>query len=229
VLFRTFSSSAPSSVIPQLIEEFNISKEVSILTISLFLAGYCVGPLLWGPLSEQYGRRPIFVSTFFVYMVFQIGSSLSKNAATILVMRFLAGTFAAAPLTNSGYVEIEVIVSAILLMALQRADIGHLGRQDSRKSISRVYYCSFRWTSPWPHRGWLCRNSRPILALGLLDYDYFRMCFCFSDVEGYPIIQQAGVCWVQIVFTIPETYVYVSRRVHIINLFGRCPVLDLSF
>lgn len=30
-----------------------MARLVGVLTISLFVAGYCVGPLLWGPLSEQ--------------------------------------------------------------------------------------------------------------------------------------------------------------------------------
>jgi multidrug resistance protein len=83
-------------------KEFGFSQEVAVLTISLFVAGYCVGPLLWGPLSESYGRRPLFIGTFLVYTGFQVGCALSKNTASILVFRFLGGTFAAAPLTNSG-------------------------------------------------------------------------------------------------------------------------------
>jgi MFS family permease len=72
-------------------KEFGFSQEVAVLTISLFVAGYCVGPLLWGPLSESYGRRPLFIGTFLVYTGFQVGCALSKNTASI-----------AAPLTNSG-------------------------------------------------------------------------------------------------------------------------------
>ena len=34
-------------------EKFSMSQEVATLTISLFVGGYCVGPLLWGPLSED--------------------------------------------------------------------------------------------------------------------------------------------------------------------------------
>lgn len=34
-------------------EKFEISREVAILNISIFVAGYVVGPLVWGPLSEQ--------------------------------------------------------------------------------------------------------------------------------------------------------------------------------
>lgn len=36
-----------------MMKEFHMSREVGTLTIALFVAGYCVGPLLWGPLSEQ--------------------------------------------------------------------------------------------------------------------------------------------------------------------------------
>ncbi|KAA1468798.1 MFS general substrate transporter [Dentipellis sp. KUC8613] len=102
VLNATFASSAPSGVIPQMMEQFGMGTEVATLTISLFTAGYCIGPILWGPLSEQFGRRPIFIVTFFVYTGFQVGCALSKNTASILVFRFLGGAFAAAPLTNSG-------------------------------------------------------------------------------------------------------------------------------
>lgn len=44
--YRTFASSAPSGIVPQLIEEFGFGEEVATLTISLFVAGYCIGPLL---------------------------------------------------------------------------------------------------------------------------------------------------------------------------------------
>ncbi|EJD04797.1 MFS general substrate transporter [Fomitiporia mediterranea MF3/22] len=102
VLNASFASSAPSGIIPQLVEEFGMSSEVSALTIALFVAGYCIGPIVWGPLSEQIGRRPVFIISFTVYTGFQIGNALSKNIASILIFRLLGGTFAAAPMTNSG-------------------------------------------------------------------------------------------------------------------------------
>ncbi|KAL5535339.1 hypothetical protein ACEPAF_3433 [Sanghuangporus sanghuang] len=104
VLNATFASSAPSGIAGQLMEDFHISQEVATLTISLFVAGYCVGPLLWAPLSEEYGRRPVFLISFVVYTGFQVGCALSQNTASIIIFRLLGGTFAAAPLTNSGAV-----------------------------------------------------------------------------------------------------------------------------
>ncbi|KAL0569548.1 hypothetical protein V5O48_012411 [Marasmius crinis-equi] len=108
VLNATFASSAPGGIAQALRDEFNMSREVATLVMSLFVAGYCVGPLLWGPLSEEYGRRPIFVVGFFVYMMFQVGTGLAQNTATILVLRFLGGMFAACPLANAGAVISDV-------------------------------------------------------------------------------------------------------------------------
>ncbi|GAA5877931.1 hypothetical protein JCM8547_007083 [Rhodosporidiobolus lusitaniae] len=102
VLNATFASSAPSGLIVSLVEEFSISQEVAILLIAMFVAGYCVGPLLWGPLSERYGRRLVFLCVWPPYIGFQVGCALSPNIGALIVFRFLGGCFAASPLTNSG-------------------------------------------------------------------------------------------------------------------------------
>ncbi|KAG9027763.1 hypothetical protein FRB95_007395, partial [Tulasnella sp. JGI-2019a] len=102
VLNATFSSSAPAGVIGQLTERFHLVEETQVLTISLFVAGYCVGPLLWGPLSEQYGRKNPLLVAFFVYALFQVAAALAPNTAALLVFRFIGGAFSASPLTSSG-------------------------------------------------------------------------------------------------------------------------------
>lgn len=43
VLNATFASSGPSQLIPSIITYFNVSQEIGVLTIALFVAGYCVG------------------------------------------------------------------------------------------------------------------------------------------------------------------------------------------
>lgn len=108
VLNSTFASSAPAGITEDVMKYFHWSQEVAVLCIALFVAGYCVGPLLWGPLSEIVGRRPTFIGPFIAYVGFQIGCALSKNTASLLVFRFLGGTFAAAPLTNSGALIADV-------------------------------------------------------------------------------------------------------------------------
>lgn len=43
-----------------------------------------------------------------VYMLFQLGPALATNIETVLISRFIAGTFAAAPLTNCGGVIADI-------------------------------------------------------------------------------------------------------------------------
>lgn len=102
VLNSTFASSAPSGVIEKMEAYFGFGSEVATLTVSLFVAGYTVGPLVWGPASEIWGRRPVFLIAFLCYTCFQVGCALAKNTASILVFRFLGGLFASCPLTNAG-------------------------------------------------------------------------------------------------------------------------------
>ncbi|TNY19034.1 major facilitator superfamily domain-containing protein [Rhodotorula diobovata] len=107
-LVVTFASSAPSSAVRQIAATYGVSNVAASLTTSLFLAGYCAGPLIWAPLSELVGRRPVFVGSLLVFALFQIGDALAQNFATIIVIRFIAAVFASSPLTNAGGVIADI-------------------------------------------------------------------------------------------------------------------------
>ncbi|KAM3484500.1 hypothetical protein MY8738_002189 [Beauveria namnaoensis] len=108
VLNATMASSAPSAVNASLDKHFRVSAEVSALTVTLFLLGYCAGPLLFAPLSEFYGRRIIFIITFAGYVAFSFLTSWPPNFPALLVGRFLTGTFASAPLSNAPGVLVDL-------------------------------------------------------------------------------------------------------------------------
>ncbi|KAK0387064.1 hypothetical protein NLU13_5377 [Sarocladium strictum] len=95
-------SSAYTGGIREIIEEFKISQELATLGVSLFVLGFAVGPLLWAPLSEVFGRQILFVITYGGLTAFNAGAAGSKGPATLLVTRFLAGSLGSSPLTNAG-------------------------------------------------------------------------------------------------------------------------------
>ncbi|KAK7681592.1 hypothetical protein QCA50_015325 [Cerrena zonata] len=109
----TVASSIPSGVIGQLQAHFGLSSEVSALAIALFVLGFLIGPILWGPLSEHYGRRPISLIPLTLFVGTQIGCALSPNTAAFLIFRLLGGIFAASPLSNSGAVMSDVVTPAM--------------------------------------------------------------------------------------------------------------------
>lgn len=53
------ASSVITADIVGVTEEFNISEEAALLSVSLFVVGFGVGPMVFAPLSEVFGRRII--------------------------------------------------------------------------------------------------------------------------------------------------------------------------
>jgi MFS family permease len=47
------------------------------LTVSIFVCGYVIGPLILAPLSEIYGRRVVLTGANVFFCVWQIGCALA--------------------------------------------------------------------------------------------------------------------------------------------------------
>ncbi|KAK4703685.1 hypothetical protein P7C70_g2532, partial [Phenoliferia sp. Uapishka_3] len=84
------------------VKSLHSSQEIINLSVSLFVAGFGLGPLLFAPLSEILGRKPIYCVSMFGYFIFTLPAALAKNSATLVVSRLIAGTFASAPMCNVG-------------------------------------------------------------------------------------------------------------------------------
>ncbi|KAL5318914.1 hypothetical protein ACEPPN_013982 [Leptodophora sp. 'Broadleaf-Isolate-01'] len=98
----TCTSSIYTSTYGQITEEFHCSRIVATLGLSLFIMGLGVGPMLLGPLSEFYGRRPIYWVSFSMFLIWLIPSAVAKNIQTMLIARFLDGLSGSAFLSVAG-------------------------------------------------------------------------------------------------------------------------------
>ena len=58
-------------------------------SLSLFLAGFAAAQLLWGPLSDRYGRKPVLFIGLTIFALGSLGILWVENAATLLVLRFV--------------------------------------------------------------------------------------------------------------------------------------------
>jgi len=58
-------------------------------SLSLFLAGFAIAQLAWGPLSDNYGRRPVLLSGLALFAVGCLGMLWVRDATWLLVLRFV--------------------------------------------------------------------------------------------------------------------------------------------
>jgi DHA1 family multidrug resistance protein-like MFS transporter len=63
-----------------------ISTEVGILGLSLFIAGYVPGPVLFAPLSELYGRKISVLAPMFIFVCFSAATATAENLQTIFIV-----------------------------------------------------------------------------------------------------------------------------------------------
>ncbi|KAL5350758.1 hypothetical protein ACLOAV_004327 [Pseudogymnoascus australis] len=98
----TCVSSIYTATYEQILPEFHTSRIVATVGLSLFIFGLGCGPMLLAPLSEFYGRRPIYLVSFAFFIIWLIPSAVAQNMATILVSRFLDGFSGSAFLSVAG-------------------------------------------------------------------------------------------------------------------------------
>jgi DHA1 family bicyclomycin/chloramphenicol resistance-like MFS transporter len=65
------------------------------LTISSYLAGFAVGQIVYGPISDQYGRKPVLVGSLLAFALASVGCTIATSIDMLIAMRVLQA-FAAA-------------------------------------------------------------------------------------------------------------------------------------
>lgn len=99
VVNSTMGSSLPSMAIPKIAAEFGTTaQEQMVLPISVYLIGYVFGPIVWGPLSEHFGRKTLTICSFGPFALFTLACALTPNWPALLVFRLFCGIFASSPI-----------------------------------------------------------------------------------------------------------------------------------
>ena len=76
--------------------DFNLTSDMVQLTLTVFIIAAGIGQLVFGFLSDRYGRRPILLTGSFLFVTSSITSVFSPNILFLLTMRVVQGLGAAA-------------------------------------------------------------------------------------------------------------------------------------
>lgn len=99
-LCGSMASSIISPAGEEIAREFGLRRLTTVLTVSLNVLGFALGPCLWAPLSEVYGRKISMLPAVFVLALFSVGGAVSQTPEALFITRFFAGVFGSAPISN---------------------------------------------------------------------------------------------------------------------------------
>ncbi|PNS17263.1 hypothetical protein CAC42_6946 [Sphaceloma murrayae] len=109
VINSTIGSSIASGTPAQVSDDFhNYDQYQLVLPISIYLVGYVLGPLAFGPLSESYGRKWVMIATFALFTAFTLGCALAPNFAAYIWFRFFVGVGASSPISVVGGIYADI-------------------------------------------------------------------------------------------------------------------------
>lgn len=81
---------------PQIEADFGSTAQVVSYSVSIFLIGFALGPLVLGPLSDRFGRRPVLLAGFLIFTLAGLGCALSSGTGQLLAWRLAEGIGAGA-------------------------------------------------------------------------------------------------------------------------------------
>lgn len=108
-----FSSAMTLPAFPIIMEELHVEKDIGGDTLmSSFHIGYAVGPFIWSPLSEVFGRKWILIISITVFVGFSLGSCFAQTTDLLILCRFMSGTGGSSPIGVGGAVVSDVWIKS---------------------------------------------------------------------------------------------------------------------
>lgn len=86
---------------PAIEKDLAISRELLLQSLSIYLVSFAVATLLWGPLSDRFGRKKIILLSLLGYLLASILCALAQNHELLFTGRSLQGMMAAGSLVAS--------------------------------------------------------------------------------------------------------------------------------
>ena len=77
--------------LPGLTQDLAATMAQAQLTLTALLLAFGASQLVWGPVSDRFGRRPVLLAGMLAYLLASVGSALSSSMETLIVWRTLQG------------------------------------------------------------------------------------------------------------------------------------------
>jgi multidrug resistance protein len=113
--------------VPALMKEFHsTNSSLASFVVTIFVLGLAMGPILFAPLSEIYGRLYVQHAGLIGFFIFTIACAVSSNLNMLIGFRLLQGMFGSVPLTNAGAIIADMVRQEVRGFAMAMFTLGVL-------------------------------------------------------------------------------------------------------
>ncbi|KAL7270200.1 hypothetical protein RUND412_007107 [Rhizina undulata] len=203
-----------------MMKEFGNGSQTTItLGMSMCMLGLATGSLILAPMSELYGRRPVYLITLFLFILVP-PACLAPNFTTIMVIRFLGAVIGSVTISNAPGTLSDIFDEDQRTLAFSCFCLAPMNGPVLGPIIGGFVYqnLGWRWTN------WLVFIFGAIFWFLASDERYMSR-FCYKDGEGdwWPLIKTNMQRLFVVLFTEP---IYMFWAIYIAVIYG---VLYLCF
>ncbi|KIJ55485.1 hypothetical protein M422DRAFT_24059 [Sphaerobolus stellatus SS14] len=94
--------------VPSMLRDLNTTEELAALALGIYCLGFGVCPLVTASLSEEFGRKPLFIVSSLVFTLAHLMIALAPNIATVIIGRLIAGAAGSTGATMVGGVVADI-------------------------------------------------------------------------------------------------------------------------
>ncbi|KAK0721446.1 major facilitator superfamily domain-containing protein [Apiosordaria backusii] len=141
-------STSYTATLPTIMDEFNIdSKPIATLGLTTYLLGLAAGSVIVAPMSELYGRRPVYLLCLAAFIVLIIPCGLADSLSEMIIVRFFGALFGSAMISNSPGTVVDISSHEYLALCMSLWSIAPLNGPVTGPLIGGFVndYLGWRW------------------------------------------------------------------------------------